>query len=284
MVQNDSAFLLLRNCSKFCKGWNTCWLGCLKYYVGEFYHWSWKIVYINLVLEVWRAMDLNVGRWRSLTPDECRQQKWEWYVEKDASWWNSDGLLRNRTGVEDLENQSSGRDQTEMAWAPWKNGWNKFSQKSKGIRVPKHIKRGRPKNHGLRWWKRIWKREACASMMPKIETSGDDAAEEWSTPVNWEEDPAVKAERIRSHLNGNIKLFREPSEENDSNDHSKVEPRQRLILKIYNDTAADYRRRCKKSSLPIDSAFRRKKSFGNTVVWPFENTELWKFTSSSFVV
>jgi len=31
--------------------------------------------------------------------------------------------------------------------------------------------------------------------MPKIETSGDDAAEEWSTPVNWEEDPAIKVER-----------------------------------------------------------------------------------------
>jgi len=32
------------------------------------------------------------------------------------------------------------------------------------------------------------KREACASMMPKTETSGDDAAEEWSISVNWEED------------------------------------------------------------------------------------------------
>jgi len=31
--------------------------------------------------------------------------------------------------------------------------------------------------------------------MPKTETSGDDAAEEWSTPVNGEEDPAIKAER-----------------------------------------------------------------------------------------
>jgi len=35
------------------------------------------------------------------------------------------------------------------------------------------------------------KREACASMMPKTETSGDDAAEEWSTPVNWKEDLAI---------------------------------------------------------------------------------------------
>jgi len=25
----------------------------------------------------------------------------------------------------------------------------------------------------------------------------NDAAEEWSTPVNWEEDPAIKAERKR---------------------------------------------------------------------------------------
>jgi len=30
-------------------------------------------------------------------------------------------------------------------------------------------------------------------MMPTTETSGDDAAEEWSTPVNWEEDPVIKA-------------------------------------------------------------------------------------------
>jgi len=35
-------------------------------------------------------------------------------------------------------------------------------------------------------------------MMPKKETSGDDAAEECSTPVNLEEDPAIKAERRRN--------------------------------------------------------------------------------------
>jgi len=34
-------------------------------------------------------------------------------------------------------------------------------------------------------------------MIPKTETTGDDAAEEWSTPVNWEEDPAIKAKRRR---------------------------------------------------------------------------------------
>jgi len=38
------------------------------------------------------------------------------------------------------------------------------------------------------------KRGFCTSMMAKTETSGDDAAEEWSTPVN-SEDPAIKAER-----------------------------------------------------------------------------------------
>jgi len=31
--------------------------------------------------------------------------------------------------------------------------------------------------------------------MPKTETSGDDDAEEWSIPVNWKEDPAIKAKR-----------------------------------------------------------------------------------------
>jgi len=32
-------------------------------------------------------------------------------------------------------------------------------------------------------------------MMPKTEISGDDVAEEWSIPVNWKEDPAIKAEQ-----------------------------------------------------------------------------------------
>jgi len=29
-------------------------------------------------------------------------------------------------------------------------------------------------------------------MLPKTETSGDDAAGEWSTPVNWEEDSSLR--------------------------------------------------------------------------------------------
>jgi len=50
--------------------------------------------------------------------------------------------------------------------------------------------------------------------MPKTETSGDDAAEECSTFVNWEEDPAIKAEWQRRrrkvakpHLAGSSKSF-----------------------------------------------------------------------------
>jgi len=38
-------------------------------------------------------------------------------------------------------------------------------------------------------------------MMPKAEAGGDDAAEEWSIPVNWEEDHAIKAERRRRRNN-----------------------------------------------------------------------------------
>jgi len=34
-------------------------------------------------------------------------------------------------------------------------------------------------------------------MMSKTGTSGDDAAEEWSIPVNWEKYPAIKVERRR---------------------------------------------------------------------------------------
>jgi len=36
------------------------------------------------------------------------------------------------------------------------------------------------------------KKKACASMMPKTETSGGDAAEKWLTSVNWE-DPTIWA-------------------------------------------------------------------------------------------
>jgi len=44
-------------------------------------------------------------------------------------------------------------------------------------------------------------------MMPKTETSGDDAAEEWSAPVNWKEDPAFKAERRRRRMSAFIQDF-----------------------------------------------------------------------------
>jgi len=43
------------------------------------------------------------------------------------------------------------------------------------------------------------KKRLVASMMHKTETSGDDVADckEWYIPVNWEEEPAIKAERRR---------------------------------------------------------------------------------------
>jgi len=37
-------------------------------------------------------------------------------------------------------------------------------------------------------------------MMPKTETSGDNAAEEWLTSVNWEEAPVIKAEWRRREV------------------------------------------------------------------------------------
>jgi len=37
-------------------------------------------------------------------------------------------------------------------------------------------------------------------MMPKTETTGDGAAEKWSTTVNWKEDPAIKVERRRKYF------------------------------------------------------------------------------------
>jgi len=74
------------------------------------------------------------------------------------------GLLRDRIGVEDIENHVG---ETRMRWLG-------------------HLKRIDET------------REAYASMIPKIETSEDDAAEEWSTLVNWEEDSAIKAEQRSS--------------------------------------------------------------------------------------
>jgi len=64
-------------------------------------------------------------------------------------------------------------------------------------RVPGHINRGRPEKS----WDEVVKEDMkknCASIMPKTETSGDDAAEEWSTLVNWEEDLAIKAKWKRN--------------------------------------------------------------------------------------
>jgi len=65
-------------------------------------------------------------------------------------------------------------------------------------RVSVHIKRVRTEKSWDEVVKEDMKREACASMMPKTETSGDDVAEEWLTPVNWEEDPTIKTEQRRS--------------------------------------------------------------------------------------
>jgi len=61
-----------------------------------------------------------------------------------------------------------------MTWAPWKNRWNLIKRIRKE-KVPEHMKKGRPKQS--------WDHEEemlvqCASMMPKTETSGEDAAEE----------------------------------------------------------------------------------------------------------
>jgi len=41
-------------------------------------------------------------------------------------------------------------------------------------------------------------------MMPKTETSGDDAAEEWSIPVNWE-DPTITAEQRSLNFAQNLR-------------------------------------------------------------------------------
>jgi len=59
------------------------------------------------------------------------------------------------------------------------------------------MKSGRLKKSWDEVVKEDMKREACASLMPKTETRGDDAAEEWSTPVFWKEDLAIKAEQRR---------------------------------------------------------------------------------------
>jgi len=37
-------------------------------------------------------------------------------------------------------------------------------------------------------------------MTPNAETNEDDAAEEWPTPVNWREDPAIKAKRRKNNI------------------------------------------------------------------------------------
>jgi len=47
-------------------------------------------------------------------------------------------------------------------------------------------------------------------MMPKIETSGAYAVEEWSTPVNLEENLAIKAEREEKKKGSNVRGTNQP--------------------------------------------------------------------------
>jgi len=67
--------------------------------------------------------------------------------------------------------------------------------------------RGLPENvripsYGGRGLKLLKSRHMIFERSPR-QTSGDDAAEEWSTPVNWE-DPAIKAKRRRKCVVPNI--------------------------------------------------------------------------------
>jgi len=96
-------------------------------------------------------------------------------------------LLRDRTGVEDIEDHLRAR----LRWLGHLERMDEINlSKRVKERVPGHMMRGKPKKS----WDEVMKEymEACTSMMPKTEAGGDDAAEEWSTPINWEEDPAIR--------------------------------------------------------------------------------------------
>jgi len=62
------------------------------------------------------------------------------------------GLLRDRTGVEDIGNHL---EEIRLRWLGHLERMDETNLKVREERVPGYIKRGRPKNHGMRWWKRI---------------------------------------------------------------------------------------------------------------------------------
>jgi len=98
-------------------------------------------------------------------------------------------LLRVRSGVEDIENHLG---ENRLRWLRHleRKDETNLVKRVREERVPRHIKRGRLKKSWDEVVKEDMKKRGLCINDPKTETSGDDAAEEWSTPVNWEENPA----------------------------------------------------------------------------------------------
>jgi len=87
----------------------------------------------------------------------------------------SNGLLRDWTGIEYMEDHLG---KTRLRWLGHfeRMDETKLVKRVREEKVPGMWREEGRKNYGMRWWKRIRKREAYASM-PKTKTSGDDAVE-----------------------------------------------------------------------------------------------------------
>jgi len=65
--------------------------------------------------------------------------------------------------------------------------------------------------------------EACISMMPKTETSGDDDAEEWSTLVNWKEVLTRRARQKHSNLKQPFQSYSNQRDKSDLKGHDCIQ-------------------------------------------------------------
>jgi len=104
------------------------------------------------------------------------------------------GLLRDRIRSGRYR-EPYGRYQTEMAWGPWKNRWTNLIKRVREERFPGHMKRGRPKKSWNEMVKEDMKKRGLCINDVQDRNKWRDATEEWSNPVNSEEDRLIKAER-----------------------------------------------------------------------------------------
>jgi len=130
-----------------------------------------------------------------LSSDECRQQ-----IENDDVRGKTlrdgipNGLLRDRTGVEDIENHLG---ETRLRWLRHFDRMDETNlvKRVREERVPGHMKRKRLKKSWGEVVKEDMKKRGLYVNDAQDKNKWRRFCRKWSTSFNWEEDPAIKAER-----------------------------------------------------------------------------------------